>query len=335
MRGQGQRGLVENRRALVKRHTGREGLSGSRDGAIDIAGRTRWHRSDERTIERIVHFDDVSRSREGLAGQTEAMRWLSRHVSDDTDVVKTHRYLSINHDGGFIPFAHRGGTGFAPENTMAAFRHAYELGYRHLETDVHATADGVLAAFHDNDLSRTCGRPGSIGELTWSAVAEARVAGDHSIPLMSDLLEEFPDAFFNIDAKTDAAVEPLLALLHRLDCLDRVCIGSFSHRRLATIRQRARVCTSASPREVTQWLAGSIPRGPDCFQVPVSQGPIPVVTARSVARAQRAGKPVHVWTIDDPREMQRLIDLGVDGIMTDDTVVLERIARANGLWPSR
>jgi len=249
--------------------------------------------------------------------------------------VKTHRYLSINHDGGFIPFAHRGGTGFAPENTMAAFRHAYELGYRHLETDVHATADGVLAAFHDNDLSRTCGRPGSIGELTWSTVAEARVAGDHSIPLMSDLLEEFPDAFFNIDAKSDSAVEPLLALLHRLDCLDRVCIGSFSHRRLTTIRQRARVCTSASPREVTQWLAGSIPRGPDCFQVPVSQGPIPVVTARSVARAQRAGKPVHVWTIDDPREMQRLIDLGVDGIMTDDAVTLERITRANGLWPNR
>ncbi|MBU3688142.1 MAG: glycerophosphodiester phosphodiesterase [Actinobacteria bacterium] len=217
---------------------------------------------------------------------------------------------------------------------MAAFRHAYELGYRHLETDVHATSDGALTAFHDHDLSRTCGRPGLIGELTWSEVARARVDGDHAIPLMSDLLEEFPDACFNIDAKSDGAVEPLLALLNRLDCLDRVCIGSFSHRRLAAIRRRSRVCTSASPREVARWLAGSVPSGPDCFQVPVSQGPITVVTARSVARAQRAGKPVHVWTIDDPREMQRLIDLGVDGIMTDDATTLERIARANGLWPN-
>lgn len=247
--------------------------------------------------------------------------------------VRTHPYLAINHEGGFIPFAHRGGTGHAPENTMAAFRHAYDLGYRHLETDVHATADGALAAFHDDDLNRTCGRPGRIGELPWSEVAAARIADDHAIPLLSDLLEEFPDAYFNIDAKSDAAVDPLLAILHRHACLDRVCIGSFSHRRLVTVRRRVKVCTSASPIEVVRWLAGSTPSGPDCFQVPVSQGPITVVSERSVARAQRAGKPVHVWTIDDPREMQRLIDLGVDGIMTDDAVTLERIARLNGRWP--
>lgn len=245
-----------------------------------------------------------------------------------------HPYLTNGHTGGFIPFAHRGGTGHAPENTMAAFRHAYELGYRHLETDVHATRDGVLVAFHDDDLSRTCGRPGRLGELTWREVAEARVGGEHSIPLLSDLLEEFPDARFNIDTKSDAAVEPLLAVLYRHGSVDRVCIGSFSHRRLTAVRRRVRACTSASPLEVVQWLGGHVPSAPDCFQVPVARGPVSVVTARSVARAKRAGKPVHVWTIDDPREMQRLIDVGVDGIMTDDPVTLKRVAIDNGRWPA-
>ena len=243
-----------------------------------------------------------------------------------------HPYLSSEHPRGFVSFAHRGGTGHAPENTMAAFRHAFELGFRHLETDVHATSDGVLVAFHDDDLSRICGRPGRIGELPWREAADARVDGAHTIPLLSDLLEEFPTARFNIDAKSDAAVEPLLAVLHRHGALDRVCIGSFSHRRLVAVRRRARVCTSASPFEVARWLSGLVPSAPDCFQVPVAQGPIPVVTARSVARAHRADKPVHVWTIDDPREMQRLIDIGVDGIMTDDPATLKRVAHENGYW---
>lgn len=246
--------------------------------------------------------------------------------------MSRHPYLSVDHPRGFISFAHRGGTGHSPENTLAAFRHAFDLGYRHLETDVHATLDGALVAFHDVDLTRTCDRPGLIGELTWRDVSAALVGGVHPIPLLSDLLEEFPDVRFNIDAKSDSSVEPLLAVLRRHDAVDRVCIGSFNHRRLVSIRRRLRVCTSASPFEVARWLGGAVPDAPDCFQVPVGRGPVPVVTRRTVERARRAGKPVHVWTIDDPREMQRLIDLGVDGIMTDDPATLKRVAGDNGLW---
>jgi glycerophosphoryl diester phosphodiesterase len=245
-----------------------------------------------------------------------------------------HPYLEPNHHGRFIPFAHRGGVGHAPENTLAAFRHAYEVGYRYLETDVHATTDGVLVAFHDEDLDRTCGRPGRIDSMTWSDVATARVAGREPIPLLVDLLEEFPDALLNIDAKSDASVEPLMTVLKRTGALDRVCIGSFSHKRLTRVRVGLgdAVCTSASPLEVTRWLAGSVPAEPDCFQVPVRQASINVVTNRSVSRAQKAGRAVHVWTIDDPVEMQRLIDLGVDGIMTDDVLALHRVTKINGLW---
>lgn len=248
--------------------------------------------------------------------------------------TRRHPYLAPNHAGRFISFAHRGGTSDRPENTLAAFAHAHALGYRYLETDVHLTADGVLVAFHDDDLRRTCGRDARISELPWSEVAAARVDGREPIPLLTDLLDAFPDAFFNIDAKSDESVDPLVEVLRARSDLDRVCIGSFSHRRLLRVRDAlgATVCTSASPREVAQWMAGVVPSGPDCFQVPVRQGALPVVTAASVARARRRSRPVHVWTIDDPGEIQRLIDLGVDGIMTDDTPTLRRIAEANDKW---
>jgi glycerophosphoryl diester phosphodiesterase len=258
--------------------------------------------------------------------------------TDDTDRVtnarRRHPYLEPNARGDFIAFAHRGGTGHAPENTLAAFRHAYDVGYRYLETDVHATTDGELVAFHDEDLDRTCGRPGRIDSMKWTDVASARVGGVEPIPRLIDLLEEFPDARFNIDAKSDAGVQPLLAILDSMNALDRVCIGSFSHKRLVRVREHFgdRVCTSASPLEVTRWLGGSVPAEPDCFQVPVRQAAIKVVSKRSVARAQKAGRAVHVWTIDEPTEMQRLIDLGVDGIMTDDVLALHRVSKINGLW---
>ena len=249
-------------------------------------------------------------------------------------IAHVHPYLAPHIDGGFIPFAHRGGTSDAPENTIASFRHAVSLGYRYLETDVQLTADGVLVAFHDNDLRRTCGRDARISELPWSEVATARVDGREPIPLLTDLLEEFPTAMINLDAKSDSTVGPLIDILRATAALDRVCVGSFSHRRLRRIRHTlgASVCTSASPPEVVAWVSGRVPKGPSCFQVPVRQGPVAVVTERSVERATAAGRPVHVWTIDQPDEMQRLIDIGVHGIMTDQCHILRNVTRANSLW---
>jgi len=244
-----------------------------------------------------------------------------------------HPYLEA--PGGFIPFAHRGGTSEAPENTMPAFRHAVSLGYRYLETDVQLTADGHLVAFHDDDLRRTCATPGRISTMTRAEVARARVGGREPIPLLVELLEEFPTARFNIDAKSDATVDPLIDVLRRTSSLDRVCVGSFSHPRLRRVRRAlgSSVCTSASPVEVATWVAGRIPTGPSCLQVPPRQGPLPVLTRRSVRRAADAGLPVHVWTIDDAHVMQELIDIGVNGIMTDRCEVLRSVAVANGLWP--
>lgn len=234
-----------------------------------------------------------------------------------------------------LAFAHRGGASEAPENTLPAFQRAVELGYRYLETDVHTTADGVVVAFHDDDLSRTCGRPGFIHELSWREVAEARVDGTEPIPRLVDLLEAFPDACINIDAKTDRVVTALGDVLVQTGALPRVCIGAFSDRRLMRLRRRFgdALCTSAGPAEIGALrVFGVAAPGPLAAQVPVTMRGVPVVTAGFVRRCHKRGVEVHVWTVDDADEMERLLDLGVDGIMTDRPIVLKDVLSGRGQW---
>jgi glycerophosphoryl diester phosphodiesterase len=255
---------------------------------------------------------------------------------------------------GPIAFAHRGGADEAPENTLPAFEHAVSLGYTYLETDVHLTRDGVVMAFHDDRLDRVTDTTGLISDLT-AAQVEAADAGYRytpdgglsfpfrgtgiRVPRLEDVLSRFHDARVNIDPKNDAVVVPLLAVLRSLDALDRVCIGSFSGRRLGLIRRLTggRVCTSMGPAAVaaarfTSW-AGGIPSklGADCVQLPVRSRGIRLVDRRFVSACHRRGLPVHVWTVNDPGEMERLLDLGVDGIMTDHPAALAEIFRRRGL----
>ena len=249
-----------------------------------------------------------------------------------------HPYLDHN---GPIAFAHRGGTSAAPENSLRAFADAVSLGFRYLETDVHATSDGVLVAFHDNDLERTCGEQRAIATSTWEELKSARIDGTDPIPLLDDLLDEFPNARFNIDCKADTALEPLIQKLRDRDCLDRVCIGSFSDKRLERVREAfgSAVCTSMGPKEIAKLVARTntfVPVKPTehalMAQVPVKQGAIPVTTKRFVNVAHELGLAVHVWTVDDPIEIARLLDLGVDGVMSDDTRALRDVFAARGHW---
>jgi glycerophosphoryl diester phosphodiesterase len=237
---------------------------------------------------------------------------------------------------GPIPFAHRGGTSVHPENTLPAFQHAVDLGYRFLETDVHLSADGVLVAFHDLDLRRTCGIDGEIDSLPWNEIAQARVDGRAPIPRMDELFERFPAARFNIDCKADRAVEALVHLIDDHDALDRVCVGSFGHRRMRRLRSLLGpgALTAMTPPEIVSLrllrrLEGSAQR---CAQVPVAASRLTVVNEGFVAAAHRAGTPVHVWTIDDPVEMHRLLDLGVDGLMTDRPDVLRDVLSDRNSW---
>ena len=239
-----------------------------------------------------------------------------------------------------IAFAHRGGASDAPENTMPAFQRAIDLGYIYLETDIHATKDGVLLAFHDDDLSRTCGRPGLISELNYAEIKDARVRGTEPIPLLEDLIVAWPHAHLNIDCKSDQALLPLADRLARGDIFDRVCIGSFSDKRLNRLRDQfgERLCTSMGPRDVTKLRLGSWVHRSGSFrniraaQVPVSQGPLTIVDKSFIQAAHNADIQVHVWTIDEPDEMVRLLDLGVDGIMTDKPETLKKILLSRNAW---
>ena len=218
---------------------------------------------------------------------------------------------------------------------MPAFERAVGLGYRYLETDVHTTADGVVVAFHDEDLSRTCGRPGLISDLPWTEVAAARVDGREPIPRLADLLEAWPDARLNIDCKSDRVAGPLADELRRTGVLDRVCVGAFSDRRLRRLRGRLgpSLCTSAGPLELGLLKFIGITSGAVmAVQAPVRRGRITIINERFVARAHRRGIEVHVWTIDDAAEMGRLLDIGVDGIMTDRPGVLRDVLAARGQW---
>jgi glycerophosphoryl diester phosphodiesterase len=241
---------------------------------------------------------------------------------------------------GPLAIAHRGGASEAPENTMPAFEHAVALGYRYLETDAHVTADGVLVAFHDDRLDRVTDRTGVIAELPWKVVQQARVDGREPIPLLEDLLGTWPDVRINIDPKHDAVAEPLAAALLRTAAVDRVCVGAFSDTRIAKVKVLTGpgLCTSMGPREVARLL--SVARGgpgrsgilSSCAQVPPKQGRMPLVTKRFVDTAHRLGVQVHVWTIDDRADMTRLLDLGVDGIMTDRPQVLKELLLQRGTW---
>jgi len=242
----------------------------------------------------------------------------------------------LDHPGP-LAFAHRGGAGAWPENTMAAFENAVALGYRYLETDVHVTADGMLVAFHDDVLDRVTDRRGRIADLPWSEVGAARVDG-HAIPLLADILDAWPAVRVNIDAKHDAAVAPLVEVIGRHTAHDRVCVAAFSDRRLARFRRLTDggVCTATGPAGIARLRLASF--GPPgrrpaaCAQVPVRFGRVRIVDPSFVGACHRRGLQVHVWTVDEAAEMERLLDLGVDGIMTDHPAVLKEVLSARGQW---
>jgi len=244
----------------------------------------------------------------------------------------------LDHPGP-IPFAHRGGASEAPENSLPAFQHAIDLGFRYLETDVHATADGVLVAFHDEVLDRVTDRAGRIDELPWSEVSRARIEGREPIPLLEDVLTTWPDVRVNIDPKADTAVEPLIDVLRRLDAVHRVCVASFDDARTDRVREALgpELCTGMGPEEMVLLIKAF--QGEDVtFRSQAAQIPPvdlqgrPLATPELVEVAHAHGVAVHVWTIDDADEMRSLLDAGVDGIMTDRPGVLREVFEERGIW---
>lgn len=242
--------------------------------------------------------------------------------------------------------AHRGwhdGETAGLENTMVAFQRAVDAGYRQLETDVQATADGQLVILHDSTLDRVTDGSGPVGAMTLADLSAVKVAGTQRIPLLAEVLDGFPQVRFTIDPKTDAAVGPLLDVLAATRAHERVCIGSFSSRRIRAVRAALghRVDTALSPVETLRMWRRARSRRPAPLQLPprVVAAQVPerfrnyqLLTPAFIELAHRSGIEVQVWTINDPADMHRLLDLGVDAVMTDRADVLKDVllSRSNG-----
>lgn len=245
----------------------------------------------------------------------------------------------------FTALAHRGGSllpdNIGHENTLRAFGNAVAMGYSHIETDVHATSDGALVAFHDDRLDRVTADHGLIRELPLARVRRADVGGE-PIPTLDEVLDAFPDTFVNIDIKEPGAIAPLVSALRRHSATRRVCVASFGSSRLARFRSlmSPEVATAVGPLGVAWSALGRVvarvlpPRGV-ALQMPASirvagRG-VPLVTPAMLRAVHSRGRVVHVWTVNERPEMERLIDMGVDGIVTDAIDVLSEVMVERGM----
>jgi glycerophosphoryl diester phosphodiesterase len=237
-------------------------------------------------------------------------------------------------------FAHRGASGVAPENTLAAFRLGIAAGATHLEMDVHATRDGRIVVLHDPTLDRTTDLRGAVKELDWAAVKEADAGArfvDPSgaapfsargvrIPLLGEVLAAFPDVPLNIEVKQagPAIVSEVVALLDRARASSRVLLAAESQAVMNEIRQQYQGPTGFSADEVVEFYQRSLEdrmhgyRPPGAaLQVPLSHEGIEVVSRKFVDDAHRVRVEVHVWTLNDADEIRGVLQLGADGIMSD------------------
>lgn len=222
---------------------------------------------------------------------------------------------------------------------MAAFAHAVSLGYTHVETDIQATKDGVAVVFHDETLERMTGAPDRVEDLTWDELSKRRTKGGEAIPLLDELFEEWPELCVNLEPKSAAAVEPMAHAIRRAGAIHRVCIGAFEEAYTRRLRELLgpELCWSPAHAGVFRlWLSGwhlpvAVPEFP-CVQVPTHFRGIPVVTRAFVRAAHARGVQVHVWTVDDEAAMERLLDIGVDALMTDRPALLRRVLERRGEW---
>ena len=263
------------------------------------------------------------------------------------------RYL--DHPGPWL-VAHRGGSALAPENTFAAFDRAAALGADALEIDVRLTRDGTVVVFHDESTERLTGRPGTIEERTLAEVRALDAAHGFSpdggasyplrgkgvtVPTFPEVLARYPAMRLNIDAKTeDAALAEALARdVRAAGAVDRVCVGSFfdaQAERLGKLLpdacrylpQGAATCHVLAAK--SGQTGGGCPVSYDLADLPHHLNGMLIVDARVVSYFHGRGIPVHVWTVDDEREMRELLALGVDGIVTDRPDVLARVLGRKG-----
>ena len=240
-----------------------------------------------------------------------------------------------------LAFAHRGGSAEATENSWAAFEHAVALGYSYVETDVRATSDGVPVAFHDPRLERLTSSSGLLRATDWQRLSRLRLPDGSAVPKLEDLLGTWPALRWNIDVKRPEAAVPVVEAIKRTKAQDRVLLTAFSAWRIARLRAALGPATVTGTSRwgvaallVARYAGLSLVWArASAVQVPISHRGLRVVDAPFVRTCHRAGAQVHVWTVDEPAEMECLLDLGVDGLMTDRPSALRELLAGRGHWP--
>ena len=240
--------------------------------------------------------------------------------------MEYHPYLQQK---GISISAHRGGSLEAPENTLEAFKHAVNLGCEYIETDVQLSLDGIPYIFHDDDLKRVLDKDVNFSSMRGSEIDKLILFEKYNIPTLEATLLEFPNTLFQIDLKTDEVAVPALEIIKKCEAMQRVCIASFNSDRLKRVSELyPEVCLSMGPKEVLKLLLASfnlynkkVPG--NCLQIPMYQYGLKLVTKRFVDYVQSQGLKIMVWTINDEKTMQELINIRVDGIITDRPSLLK------------
>ena len=233
-------------------------------------------------------------------------------------------------DSEFQGFVHRGDTSIFLENTIEAFQSAVSLGYQYLETDLRETSDGKIITFHDPNLKRITGANITISETKFSDIRMRRLPSREIIPTIDELLEEFPDSFFNMDLKVNQIEEKVLKKINSHNALERVCLGSFNSKTIKKINSlEPKILTSMGISQVIMYKFFQKKNISKLIQIPTRWNGIKVITKKFIDRLHNDGLKVHVWTINKETEMQSLIDLGVDGIMTDNASGLIKVMKQN------
>ena len=229
---------------------------------------------------------------------------------------------------GVAVLAHRGGSIESFENTIESFYYSQSLGCKFIETDVQVSSDGIPYIFHDETLTRLLNKNTVFSNLHSNEIDNLRIFDSHKIPRLNETLQTFSDMYFQIDVKTDEVAMPALEVIHQCKAEDRVCIASFNSARLSKVNNKYReICLSMGPNEVSKMLLSSFGLYKktimgDCLQVPMYYYGIKVVTKRFVDFIHSKGLKICVWTINDEKTFKKLIDMGVDGIITDKPKLL-------------
>ena len=224
---------------------------------------------------------------------------------------------------GLAVLAHRGGAIESHENTLESFDYSIGLGCKFIETDVQLSSDGIPYIFHDDDLRRLTGKSNSFNSYPSTEIDNIKLFNKFKIPTLEETLSTFPNTHFQIDFKSDEVVLPAIEIIKKTGSVNRVCIASFNSDRLKVVRHELPdVCLSMGPREVLALLLKSyglnkndIPG--DCLQIPIYKYGLKLVTKRFVDFVHSQDLKIMVWTINDKKNMDYLISLGVDGIITD------------------